>query len=386
MAEYLVDEFKVKRSGLFAAWRGIRIYVSDGGVVRTEDTTSETINLDRISDYKSNDRRYPNYAPLNIITSFCNPNTFTKYTVRAIDERPFVQVTDELNAPSCGYLTPLPQPHVPFNPFGNPTYAPFRTFDYCDIEDNNCQVLIEKKDYTGSNVNLNYGGDIPVKHSYQEVDNKTVPIRPYSFTLTFLEGVDFELEEFYTEDERTFRVTILKNGVVEGKGYIIPDSCTEEFKAGFNVVEIKCTDAIQSLKTVSFPIPIGQTFDLKQSFIGALCYCLAGTNLNLDINTICNYYAVGMPNGLNDDPLNLATINPLRFSDDKGTTLTCFQVLEEICKAFGMFMVQAEGKWNFVRTNELAQSIIRQRTYDYTGRFIVAQQVVRKRIIGGSLK
>ena len=383
MAEYLVDEFKVKRSGIFAAWRGIRIYVSDGGVVRTEDTTSETINLDRISDYKSNDRRY---SPGQRITDFCNLTTFTHYFVNAIDERPFVVVTDELNSAYCGYEAPLPQPHVPFNPFGNPTYAPFRTFNYCDVERNICQILIEKKDYVGANIDLDYAGDIPIKLNYQEVDDKTIPIRPFAFTLTFIEGINFELEEFFTEDERTFRVTAFKNNQIEGKGYVIPDNCTEEFKDGYNQVQIKCTDAIQSLKTVSFPIPIGQTFDLNQSFIGVICYCLAGTNLNLDINTICNYYAVGMPNGLNDDPLNLATINPLRLADDKGTTLNCFKVLEEICKAFGMLMVQAEGKWNFVRTNELAQSIIRQRTYDYTGRFIVAQQVVRKRVIGGPIK
>lgn len=383
MAEYIVDEFKVKRSGLFAAWRGIRIYVSDGGVVRTEDTTSETINLDRISDYKANDRRY---GPGNTITIFCNLDTFTRYTVKAIDERPFVVVTDELNEPACGYQTPIPEPHVPFNPFGNPTYNPYRTFNYCNYEGLSSEIVIEKKDYQGDNMPIAVGDQFPIKYNYQEVDNKFEPIRPFEMELNFIENSNFELEEFYTEDERTFRVTSYEGGVIKGRGYIIPDSCTEGFVEGNNVVSIKCTDAIQSLKTVTFPVDRGSTFDLQQSFIGILCYCLSPTNLNLNINTICNFYATGMPTGLGDDPLDLATINPLRLADDKGTTMTCFAVLEAVCSAFGMYLVQQNGEWNFVRFNEMAQEVVRQRSYNYKGFRISQQQVANKRIIGGYLK
>lgn len=383
MAEYIVDEFKVRRSGFAARWRGIRIYVSDGGVVRTEDTTSESINLDRISDYAKNDRRYPNEAPLNLITQFCNLDTFTRYTVRAIDERPFVRVTDELNSTDCGYETPLPQPHVPFNPFGNPTYKSYRTYNYCNYEDLPSQILIEKKDYTGENIAINIAGEYPVKYNYQEVDNKFETIRPLEIELTFIESNNFELEEFYTEDERTFRVTITEGGKLKAKGYIIPDSCKEGFEAGNNIVSVKCTDAIQSLKTVTFPIDRGSTFDLQQSFVGVLCYCLSPTNLNLNINTICNFYATGMPTGLGDDPLDMATINPLRLADDKGATLTCFDVLNEVCKAWGMYVVQQNAEWNFVRFNEQAQEVVRQRSYNYTGFRISQQQVANKRIIGG---
>lgn len=383
MAEYIVDEFKVKRTGLFAAWRGIRIYVSDGGVVRTENTTSETINLDRISDYKSNDRRY---APGDEITQFCNLDTFTRYRVVAIDERPFVVVTDTLNSPECGYETPIPEPYVPFNPYGTPTYNSYRTFDYCNFEGLASQILIEKKDYQGDNLPIAVGDQFPVIIDYKEVDTKFDPIRPMEFALNFIENSNFELEEFFTEDERTFRVTVTEGGQIKAKGYVIPDSCTEGFVEGNNVVSIKCTDAIQSLKTVTFPIDRQLGFDAQKSFLGIICFCLSPTNLNLNINTICNYYATGMPTGLGDDPLDLATINPLRLVDDKGATLNCFTVLEEVCKAFGMFMVQSEGVWNFVRLNELSQEIVRQRNYTYKGFRISQQQIANKRIIGGYLK
>jgi len=382
MAEYIVDEFNVKRSGAFAAKRGIRIYVSDGGVVRNEDTTSESINLDRVSDYAWTDRRY---APGNDITEFCNLDTFTRYHVTAIDERPFVVVTDALNDPQCGYETPLPQPHVPFNPFGNPTYAPYKTYDYCNFEGLQSQILIEKKEYTGDPIAIDFGGESVSVINYQEVDNKFEPIRPMEFTLTFVETANFELEEFYSEDERTFRATVIEAGRVRAKGYVIPDSCREGFEFEKNIVSIKCTDAIQSLKTVTYPIPLGGTFDLSQSFIGVICYCLSSTNLNLNINTICNLYADNMPTNLGDDPLDIATINPLRLSDDKGATLTCFKVLEEVCKAWGMFMVQSDGEWHFVRINELSQEIVRQRTYNYTGLRLTSQNVANKRRIGGAM-
>lgn len=383
MVEYIVDEFKVRRSGIFAAWRGIRIYVSDGGAVRTEDTTKESINLDRISDYAKSDRIYPNEAPLNLITQFCNLDTFTRYTVRAIDERPFVRVTDELNSTECGYQTPLPQPHVPFSPFGNPTYNAYREYSYCSEVGVPCKIIIEKKDYTGDVLQISEAGEYAVKYNYQEVENKFSEIRPLEIELTFIEVANFQLEEFYTEDERTFRVTTFENNKIKARGYVIPDSCKEGFEAGNNVVSIKCTDAIQSLKTVTFPIDRGSTFDLQQSFIGIICYCLSPTNLNLNINTICNFYSIGMPTGLGDDPLDMATINPLRLVDEKGTTLNCFAVLEEVCKAWGMYLVQKDGEWNFVRFNEMAQEVIRQRSYKYTGLRISQQQVANKRIIGG---
>ena len=388
MAEYLVDTFKAKGPVILTDdWRGIRIYVNDAGVVRTENVNpNKPFQYDKVSDYAFNDRQYSMLAPLNVITSFCNFDTFTKYTVRAINDRPFVQVSADVNEPSCGYETPLPEPYTPPSPFGNPTYGAYKKFTYCDWEGVQCEVLIEKKDYTGAVGIIPRAGGTPVNLKYVEVDDKYTTIRPLEFELNFIENADFVLEEFYSEDQRTFRVTVSKNGLVRARGYVIPDGCKSKFKQGNNEVTLKCTDGLSSLKTVTYPLPLGSSFDLSQSFLSILCYALAPTNLNLDITTICNYYSTKMPTTINDDPLHMATINPLRLSTEKGTILTCFDVIDEVCKAFGMFCVQSEGKWLFVRERELSQNVIRSRTYNYKGLRLVAQNINNKRLAGGYLR
>lgn len=376
----IVDTFWVKPSGLFASQRWASVDVSDDGIVTAIPVPGkEFINKDNISDYRTNGRTFANDQ---LITTFCNFTTYTRYNVYAQDAKPFAYVTQDLNDPTCGYETPLPEPSVPPNPFGTPNYGAYRFMDFCDNYGENVNILIEKKNYTGEASEIEVGASQTVLLSYKEVDDKFASIRPLECTLGFINNENFLLKEFYTEDERSFRVTITKGGEIQFRGYIIPDSCAEPFKAPPYEVFIRCTDAIGSLKTVTYPLPVGATFNMRQSFLDVLAYCFAPLNLNLDITTICNLYEKTMPNGLNDDPLSLATFNPLRLIDDTGKIMTSYDVLEEVCKAWGAYIVQSKGKWHFVRANEPSQIVIRQRTYNYTGLFLYANNVENNRIAG----
>lgn len=379
----IVETFKVKPTGFLASWRYININVSPDGLIYTTNVPGEpAINLDRVSDYRSNNR----YAYTNgqLITTFCNLTTYTRFNVYAQDERPFAYVTTVLDDTTCGFETPLPEPAVPPNPFGEPSYGEYRFFEYCDVDGLPISVLISKKGYVGSAHLIETGDKTPVRLSYKPIELKSDPIRPLECTLSFINTDTFLLSEFYTEDERTFMVEVEKDGLLIFKGYIIPDSCSEPFAPNRYPISIKCTDALGSLKTVTYPLPIGSTFDLRQSFIDILAYCLAPLNLNLDIVTICNLYEVTMPNSLNDDPLSLASINPLRLADDTGKTLTCYEALRKVCEAWGMFIVQQNGKWNFVRFNEPSKLVVRQRTYNYKGLFLTGENLSNERKVTNS--
>lgn len=383
MARWKIDEFSVKPSGFLASWRYIAIYVDDDGIITYEDVPGKpSINLDNLDDYSRVSR---NYGSNDAITHFCNLSTFTHYYVRSSNFRPFAVTTTVLNDPACGYQTPLPEPAVPFNPFGNTTYKGYREFEFCDVDYQTVNVLIEKKDYEGEIFPIELGGSSPVTLSYKEVDTKYETIRPLECVLRFVVNEDFLLQEFYTEDERTFRVTVTKQGVIKFRGYIIPDSCNEPFNAPPYEVSIKCTDALGGLKTVTYPLPVGQTFDLQQSFKDILCYCLAPLNLNLNLATICNLYEKKMPNGMDDDPIDLVTVNPLRFATEKGTIMTSYDVIHEICKGWGAEFVQIDGVWHFVRTNERANDVVRRRTYNYKGLRLYSDQLNTKRMIGGPI-
>jgi len=375
-----IDRFGVKPSGLFAKWRYTTVVVDENGnITNVPIPGKEVMNLPFISDYKKNDRRY---SDGQMITEYCNLDTFTNYRIYATNERPFARVETDINAAKCGYEEPLPEPAVPSNPFGNPSYGVYRTFSYCDVDDANVNVTIEAKNYDGLVFPIKVGGRSPVILSYKEVDDKFEPIRPLECKLSFVVEDDFVLQEFYSNDERTFRVTVEKYGRVQFKGYIIPDSCSEPFDAPPYEVTIRATDAIGGLKSVTYPVPVGSSAEVKQSFVDILAYCFAMTNLNLNIATICNLYEEKMPTGLNDDPLSLASVNPLRLSKDSGVTMSVYEVLEQVSRAWGGYIVQSGGVWNFVRVNELSNTRIRRRNYNYKGLFLYADNLVSERIIG----
>ncbi|SMC45702.1 hypothetical protein [Pedobacter africanus] len=377
-----IERIGVRASGAFSKWAYKRVVIDENGEVYAEGIPGQRdFNLS-INDYKYTDRRF---RPGDLVTEFCNFNTHTFFRVYAQNENPFVYVETDINQPKCGYQEPLPEPAVPVNPFGNPVYGPYRTFDYCDIEGQLVEVVIEAKNYDGDVFPIEIGGKSPVVLSYKEVDNKFDPIRPVEAELSFIETNNFVLDEFFNGDERAFRVTALKNSKIQFRGYIIPDSCAAPFNAPPYPVSIRATDALGGLKSVTYPVPVGSLSEIRQSFVDILAYCFAMTNLNLNIVTICNVYDPLMPTGLNDDPLSLATVNPLRLSKDNGTTMTVYEVLEQVAIAWGAFIVQVNGEWNFVRIDELSKASIRRRTYNYKGLFLYADNLDNNRIAGAAV-
>ncbi|MBO9671971.1 MAG: hypothetical protein J7577_00895 [Sphingobacteriaceae bacterium] len=381
---WIIDEFGCKPSGFLAGWQYGRVYVDENGNVTHGDVPGKDgFGRQCIDDYKKNDRRY---SDGQLITEFCNLETHTFYRAYAMNCRPFAYTEADINAPRCGYEEPLPEPAVPPNPFGNPNYGLYRTFEFCDEYNVPCKVSIEMKNYTGAVIPLEIGDASPVKLNYKIVDYKFDPIRPIECTLSFVVGDNFLLNEFYTNDERTFRVTVEKDSKVEFKGYIIPDTCAEPFEAPPYAVSIRATDAIGGLKAVTYPVPVGSDIDISQSFVDVLAYCFAMTNLNLNIATICNLYDVSMPNAIDNDPMAMATINPLRLSKDNNTVLSVYDVLVNVAKAWGAYIVQSSGSWCFVRVNELANSAIRMRLYNYKGLYLRSQNLDNQRTIGGSVE
>lgn len=379
-----IDSFGVKPTGFLAAWRYVDIYVDENGFITTQTPPgTEGFGRERISDYKHNSRIY---SPGDVISRFCNYETFTHYTVIAQDERPFARVVDELNAPQCGYETPLPTPAVPFNPFGTPSYGERFYFTFCDIYGNNIRISIRKKNYSGVSTPIQHGSGTPFKVVPKEVDDSKDHLMQMEARFSVVQTENFQYSDFYSEDERMYQVEAkyTDTGQVFFKGYVLPDNSIEDFYSPPNEVSIKCTDGLTQLKEATYPIPLGGTTAPRQSFKDVLCYCFAPLNLNLNLTTICNLYASTNLTGLDDDPLAQNTINPNVLTNDKGEILTCYQVLEEVAKAWGAIIKQVNGEWCFVRQGELATGLVRMRRYNYQGLFLNAEQFGTLRKIGGA--
>jgi len=373
-----INRFKVKPSGVFANWRGVIIYTDENGNITYGDWPGEpSINLDCLGDYKKNDRGI--WAG-QLITEFCNTVTHTNYRIYAQDCRPWAYVQRDLNAAKCGYQEPLPTPADPPNPFGTATYGEYKHFNACDVKNVPVEVLIYRRGYNGVSGKIDHAGASPVIVSYKNVDdNKLSPIRACECRLTLVATENFTLQQFYTTDEREFKIVVKKDGVIKFSGFVIPDNSEEEFIAPPYDVLLRATDGIGALKKIAYPVPVGSKIDIKQRFIDILAYALAMTNLDLDIVTICNLYESKMANGLNDDPLAQASVNPLRMSEN-GKISDCYTVIEKLCLQFGAFLVQSNGAWHFVRQSELSNQVIRRRRYNNKAFFLYADQFHNARI------
>lgn len=378
MAAWEIDRFSVRPSGVFANWRYKRVLIDELGNITTAGVPGkEEMNLPCLGDYKKRDRRF---SQGQLITEFCNLTTHTNYRVYAQDCTPFAYVQTDLNAAKCGYVTPIAAPFVPPNPFGTAEYGLYAYLNYCDNKNVPINIKIFRRGYEDTPIKINHGGASPAVISYKNNnDNKFVPLRSCELRLTFVSDASFNLEKFYTEDEREFKIQIIKAGITKFFGFGTASEASEEFAATPYDVTWRATDGLGGLKKIDYPMPIGSKTDIQQKFIEILCFCLARTNLNLNISTICNLYEVKMSTSLDDDPLNQSTVSPMRFIE-KGKVMNCYQVLEAVCKEFGAFIVQDNGAWHFVRQSELANDILRQRTYNDTGFFLGSRQFSNKRV------
>lgn len=386
MAKTLLFQFWVKPSGIFASKRYANVFVDDNGIVTTENVPGkEAINLPSVDDYKSTN--YP-YAEGNDISEFCNTTTFTKYHLYASRTTPWAYTTTLINAPECGYLTPLPTPAVPPNPYGTATYDVFAFMEFCDNALNEKLVKIYRKH--GAEVldpiELEYGGKSPVVYSYTAGDNKFSPIRTCECEFNFIALENFPMEVLYTFDEREFllEVTDVSTGKIDFKGFVSTDNSSEPFSTPPYAVSVRATDGIGGLKTISYPMPVGSSTDIKQKFLYMIAYALSKTNLDLDIMTMCNLYATGMENGLDNDPVEMAQASPLRMTNSSGDVYTCYEALEAICLQFGACLSQVNGQWRFARVTEMARGTARYRLYDYTGRFKLSGTLATTRLAGNN--
>jgi len=380
MATFEIDRFAVKPNGigLLVKWRWVKVLCDENGNITIEDVPGEeSINLNCIADYKKTNR---SAWPGGLITEFCNFDTHKKYKIYQQDCKPFAYAQDENNVPACGYLTPLPIPSSPPKPFGEATYGLYKTLNICDNKNIPIQLRFFKRSFAGDSQLLDYAGEIPIVISWKNSDdNKFKSIRPSECLITLVSTTNFKLEEFYTEDEREFKVEIDYAAKLKFTGFLMANDASEQFIAPPYDVQLRATDGLGALQKIAYPLPTGSRTNIRQTALEVIIYCLAMTNLNLNLSTICNLYEAKMLNGLNDDPLAQCSINPLRLTDN-GKVLDCYAVLEKMCLQFGAFLVQDNGQWTFIRVKELTDNVIRRRTYNSDALFLFADQFDNKRI------
>lgn len=248
--------------------------------------------------------------------------------------------------------------------------------NYCDDFNLERNVFILKKGHTEGATELK--ADVnPISIAYDSSDDfKFSPIRP-SVAEVFMifggeDGVDFE--EFWTADERDFKIEDIKNGNVDWSGYVIPNGFEYEFKGGLYYANVKAADGLSVLESIPFiddnqkpygnqPLVYNNDFEFPFSLI--FTEILKKLGLNLDLWTCVDSYENTMLK-IGDvreaDPLSASYVNVKTYIKEgenenipywygSGEEWNCKDVLENILYIFGAKLYQENNTWRVKSVN-----------------------------------
>jgi len=194
-------------------------------------------------------------------------------------------------------------------------------------------------------------------------------------------GLDTFVEELAGASEGRFMLQLLAGITPEFIGYILPDLAQQEdttLEVGY-LLEMRATDGLARLKTIDYN-NAGVVYSGEETITGHILNCLNALPSFADfytttpiLKTRVNWhsdqhtYTVGV-----EDPLELTRIPHRAFYsiDTKGNYKykSCFDVLSEICRAWGARMVYSDYAFWFVQYNEMAtDAAMTVFTYTKTG-------------------
>jgi len=127
---------------------------------------------------------------------------------------------------------------------------------FCDQYGDTHRISILQDGFGGSATEIE-GQPNPILITYESSSEfKFDPIRPSTAEvyLTFGTGNDVDFEEFWTADEREFKVEYYRDSVLEWLGYVIPNGFSYELRGGVYYAEIKASCGLSTLESIPFSL------------------------------------------------------------------------------------------------------------------------------------
>lgn len=216
------------------------------------------------------------------------------------------------------------------------------------ISGNLYEIRIFEKDYIGE-VSIRNLGNSPVL----KMDDAG-SIRGTSLELNIEAVSDGDLQEFYTIDNKKFRVEVFRNNKLFWIGYTLPELYSEPYVASPFDVAIAVSDGIGILKNVDFD------FSDQHTLFGIINYCCSKTELQLGYVFASTLYA---------ECMNKARVMHIQASVMAETFagMSCYDVLENVLTTLGSYIKQKNGKWYILRYTDQDQKLFE---YDSAGDFI----------------
>ena len=206
-------------------------------------------------------------------------------------------------------------------------------------------------EYPGKNLNLQY------------IPNSDDPFEPIfasqlGVTIDVTDNIA-NIPDLTTLNDRKYYAILYLDANIEWSGWVLSDGASISYSTGRKTMSFNAIDGLGMLDKI--PLPIATSTDINS--INTLLYfirlCLNSNAFptNLNIMTVCSYYATGMEDrttNSNREPFNQTYLPYRTFLETQVTYISCLTVLSNIVKSFGCRLFQAGGKWWIVAVNQFA--------------------------------
>lgn len=207
-----------------------------------------------------------------------------------------------------------------------------------------------------------------VELNYKEREYLYEPIISSSLKINLECSLERDFQDLYSEDEKTFKVEVIKYGNTVFLGFILPDGIWQDFVSDKWNLTLNAVDGLSSLKNISFSNDNGLNFYGRMSILNIFNICLKKTGFDLRVNVLCYLEYLNYSNYNIFAYTFLSTERYFQNSNrNDSEPMDCETVMKSILQCFNATIEMRNGEWFIYRSTDLKDiNLVSQSFHTYT--------------------
>ena len=201
-----------------------------------------------------------------------------------------------------------------------------------------------------------------------ETDNPLEAIRGQGLRVELEATTTLTFEDLFTEEQRSFEVFYIRNGITEFNGWLNPQGWFEQYVTDKWIVSFDCVDGQGFLQDLSFvDDATGLHFVGIKTQLDIISLALIRTGLQQNINVDIQIFYTGLSTLL--DILDNVKARVSRYiKDDQNTIMSCDEVIRDVLEPYGACITSHKGEWFIYKPNQIfLDPVLTYFRYDYLG-------------------
>lgn len=199
------------------------------------------------------------------------------------------------------------------------------------------RVEFYKKDYTGAAAKLACTSEITLAYNDEKYIKTSV------LTICLQSDTEGALREFYTTDNKLFKVVLKINNIVTWQGYVLPELYSEQYIDSPYPVTVTASDQLAILKDIDYTAQ-----EQRVSLLQIIKNCLVHTGLELDFDI-----KSGIKYGQMSETETILQVIKLDELYYDGKNI--YEVLESILRTLNMTIKQASNRWVLLKETDIEE-------------------------------